>query len=422
MANAPGSFNNRRNVLIVVALIAIAIILLLLVRCRGQKPVTQPVPAPVTGTNNPPGKAPDMPAPAAAPAEVLSAATVQAPAQVPAGSAFTASWTGPNNRGDFVTIVAATAAPAAYASYKETQHGPSLELTAPIEPGKYEVRYVTGQSKTVLARASIEVLAAGAMLEAPAEVGIGAPFSVTWAGPNNTGDFVTIVPTGAPDAEYASYAETSKGSPASLTAPVKAGEFEVRYVTGQAKKVLARRAIKVIEAAVTITAPERAIAGTTIDVTWTGPNNKGDYITIVASGTPDGQYANYTETSKGSPLKLLTPIMKGAAELRYMTGQGRRVLSRRTIEITPAEVTLSAPERANAGAEVSITWTGPNNTGDYITIVTKGTPDGQYAAYTETKKGSPLTVKAPAKAGEAEVRYMTGQGNKVLARAPIVVE
>jgi Ca-activated chloride channel family protein len=418
------SSSRRRNTLIAVAVLVIILLLLLLTRCKRERPAAVTPPAPVAAPSSPtPAPAPSTPVTETPPAtEVLGAATVQAPAQVAAGSVFAAAWTGPNNKGDFLTIVPEAAAPTAYASYRETQHGPSLELTAPIEAGKYEVRYVTGLSKTVLARALMEVLPAGATLDGPAEVVIGTQFQVAWAGPNNKDDFLTIVPPGAPDAEYASYAETAKGTPASLTAPVTAGDAELRYVTGQGKKVLARRAIKVIEASVSITAPGRAIAGTTIDVTWTGPNNKADYITIVAAGTPDGQYAHYTDTAKGSPLKLLMPIMNGPAELRYMTGQGRRVLARRAIEVVAAEVTLAAPPQAKAGADVSITWTGPNNTGDYITLVTKGTPDGQYAAYTETKKGSPLTVKAPAKAGDAEVRYMTGQGNKVLARVAIVIE
>lgn len=414
--------DRRRNILIAIIVIVIVLLLLLLTRCKKEKPaaVTAPTPAAPSAT---PAASPGTPAtPTTATPEVLGAAAVTAPSQVAAGSVFIAAWTGPNNKGDFVTIVAESAAPAAYASYRETQHGPTVELTAPIEPGKYEVRYVTGHSKTVLARAAVEVTPAGATLDGPAEVTIGAAFTAAWTGPNNTGDYISIAPAGAPDAEYTSYADTSKGSPASLAAPVKAGDAELRYITGQGKKVLARRAIKVIEASVSITAPAQATAGTTIDVAWTGPNNKGDYITIVAAGTPDGQYANYTDTSKGPPLKILVPIMTGTAELRYMTGQGRRVLARRAIEVVAAEVTLSAPPQAKAGSDVSITWTGPNNSGDYITIVTKGTPDGQYAAYTNTTKGSPLTVKAPAKTGEAEVRYMTGQGNKVLARVPVVIE
>jgi Ca-activated chloride channel family protein len=115
------------------------------------------------------------------------------------------------------------------------------------------------------------------------------------------------------------------------------------------------------------------------------------------------------------------PILAGSAELRYMTGQGNRVLARRPIRIAAAEVRLAAPAECAAGAAVSITWTGPNHPGDYITIVAKGTPDEQYAAYTETSAGSPLTVTAPSEAGEAEIRYVTGQGNKVLARVAIRV-
>ncbi len=73
------------------------------------------------------------------------------------------------------------------------------------------------------------------------------------------------------------------------------------------------------------------------------------------------------------------------------------------------------------GTPVSITWTGPNNPGDYVTVVVKGPPDGQYGAYTHTSSGSPLTVEAPKQAGEAEIRYVAGQGDKVLARIPIRV-
>ena len=91
------------------------------------------------------------------------------------------------------------------------------------------------------------------------------------------------------------------------------------------------------------------------------------------------------------------------------------------ITINAAPVTVQAPAEAKAVSDVSITWTGPNNPSDYITIVTASTPDGQYAAYTNTTAGSPLTVKLPKQTGHAEVRYMTGQGNKVLSRIPLKV-
>jgi len=161
------------------------------------------------------------------------------------------------------------------------------------------------------------------------------------------------------------------------------------------------------------------VAGTTINVTWTGPNNPGDYITLVPKETPDGQYGNYAATSNGSPLPVIMPIMSGEAELRYMTGQGGRVLGRRPIRMVAAEVSLSAAAEAAAGSTVTVTWAGPNNPGDYITVVARGTEDGQYGDYTNTNNGSPLALTAPKDPGDAELRYMTGQGGKVLARRPI---
>jgi hypothetical protein len=416
--------SRRRNILIAVAVIILAALLLLLTRCIREKPTPTPqdsrLAAPAAPT--PPRAEPpaEIPSPQE-PGEVLGAATLTAPAQLAAGAPFSVAWTGPDNRADFITIVRADAPDDAHGHYRETLHGATVELTAPIDPGAHEVRYVTGRSRTVLARLPVEVLAAAATLDAPAEVTLGSPIQNAWTGPSNEGDYITIVPSDAPDEQYGSYTETTKGSPLTLTAPTTAGDAELRYVSGQGRRVLARRPIRVAAAAVSLTAPADAIAGSTIEVIWTGPNNAGDYITVVAAATPDGQYGNYTDTSKGSPLGLLTPIMAGAAELRYMTGQGRRVLARRPITITAAEVTLSAPQSCAAGAAVSVTWTGPGHRGDYITVVPKGTPDGQYRAYTETSAGSPLSVTAPKEPGEAEVRYMTGQGNKVLARIPIQI-
>ena len=415
--------NTRRRNSIIIAPFVVALIiaiLLMLTRCLPERPANTAQSAETAPSA--PDSLPGVTVPGTAePAEVLTAATLTAPQQVAAGAVFIVAWTGPNNRGDSITIVRRDAADNTYGNYQETKQGSSLQLTAPIDPGAHEVRYVSGRSRTILGRAAIEVMPAGATLDAAAEVIIGAPFSVTWTGPNNKDDYITVVPKDARDDEYGSYTNTDKGSPLTLTAPPAADDAELRYVTGQDKKVLARRPIRIMMPDVALSAPAEAIAGTTLAVTWTGPDNAGDYITVVASTTPDGQYGNYTNTSTGSPLNLLMPIMNGDAELRYMTGQGRQVLGRRAIKIVAAQVILAAAAECAPGSDISITWTGPNNSGDYITVVARSTPDGQYAAYTNTTKGSPLTVKAPGDVGDAEIRYMTGQGNKVLARIPIKV-
>ena len=96
-----------------------------------------------------------------------------------AGKSFSAEWTGPDNVGDYLTIVRPASTAATYENYRETRHGASLELTAPIEPGEWEVRYVTAQSRTVLGKAALNVAAADAVITAADEVILGAPVSIT---------------------------------------------------------------------------------------------------------------------------------------------------------------------------------------------------------------------------------------------------
>src|SRR5688500_12342196 len=164
-----------------------------------------------------------------------------------------------------------------------------------------------------------------------------------WKGPANSGDYITVVPSGTPDGQYRNYRGTSNGSPLELTAPMEPGDAEVRYMTGTHPRVLARTSIRVVPASISLDAAEQIVAGAPVTVNWTGPNNPSDYVTIVPKTTADGQYRNYTNTAKGSPLVVLAPIHAGAAEIRYMSGQGAKVLARRAINIVPAEISLQVP-------------------------------------------------------------------------------
>jgi Ca-activated chloride channel family protein len=113
------------------------------------------------------------------------------------------------------------------------------------------------------------------------------------------------------------------------------------------------------------------------------------------------------------------PIDPGPAEIRYMSGQGARVLARRPILAVAPKVTLHAPARAPAGSMVTVEWTGPKNNGDYLTIVPKSARDGTSFQTAPAARGSPSKLGGPAAPGACEVRYMSGQGNRVLARVDL---
>lgn len=415
--------NRRKTTLVVVFLIVVAL-LLLLFRCPRTKPLpVTPDAVPRAVTTPAPAPAPTAPTVAAPETpEVLTAATIQAPAQVGAGAVFAVTWTGPNNDADYLTIVRKDKPDTATGIYALTRSGSPLQMTAPIEPGDdWELRYVAAKSRKVLGRATLVVTPAGATLTAADSVPLDTPLSITWTGPGNAGDFITIVASDAPDRKYGAYTLTNQGSPLKVTAPAETGDAEVRYVTGQGAKVLARRAVKITTPNVALSAPAEAIAGSNVAVTWTGPGNDGDYITVVPKTKPDGQHENYATLGSGSPLKLRMPMEPGEAELRYMTGRGAKVIGRRSIRVVAAEVSLSAPASAAANSAIAVRWTGPANDGDYVTIVPRGVPDNQHGNYALTNKPSPLTIPALKEPGEAELRYVSGQGNKVLARRPITI-
>ncbi|HEU5079071.1 MAG TPA: hypothetical protein VFT72_07645 [Opitutaceae bacterium] len=419
---------SKRPVLIAILLLLVVLLIALLSRCsRRETPVVNlgAKNEMVAATENAePGAPPLVVQPPAATTErteKLTPATIEIPQSVVAGAPVSVHWTGPNNPDDYITIVAPDAPPAKYDHYTATSAGSPLEVTAPIQPGRYEVRYIAERSKTVLGRAQLDVTPAGATLDAVDEVLLGSQVSVAWTGPDNEGDYVTIVPANTPDGRHENYAYTAHKSPVSILVPPTAGAAELRYMTGQGNRVLARRPLRIVAPKITLDAPDRAVEGTAVSIQWTGSANRSDYITIVPADAPDGRYANYTQVEKPGQVSVLAPVETGKAEIRFMTGVGNKVLERRAIFISPAEVTLDAPATAAPGEAVTIKWTGPNNSGDYLTIVPQSASDEKYGDYADTHVGNTVTIKAPKEPGIAEIRYVSAQKHKIFGRREIRV-
>ena len=262
-----------------------------------------------------------------------------------------------------------------------------------------------------------------ATIEAPESVPAGSVFPVSWKGPDNKGDYLTIVPADAKDGVDGNYVYTRQGSPCELTAPVRPGSCEIRYraATGE---ILGRASIEVTKVDATLKATEEIVAGAEFLVEWTGPNNKGDYITIVPKAAEEGSYKSYAYTGNGSPAKIRALSEAGEAEIRYVTGRHQITLASIPVTILEAEALVLGPEAVEAGASFEVTWKGPNNKDDFITIAKRDDPEGTYQsyAYTKNSKIGAVSIIAPEEPGDSyEIRYVEGQEDKTIARAPIVV-
>ena len=349
-------------------------------------------------------------------------AQVSGPASVPVGSAFKAAWQGPDSRNDYIAIAHKSDKDLHNVDYAYTKNGSPARLTAPAEPGEYELRYVHHHSGTVIGRADIEVTPVQASLQAPASADVAAEFEVTWQGPAYKVDYISIARPDQRPSSHVNYTYTREGNPLKLRAPSDPGTYEVRYILGRGRKLLAKTTIGIKAVGAAVQAPDSADVATEFDVTWQGPANKSDYISIARPDQRPSSHVNYTYTREGSSLKLRAPSDPGTYEVRYILGRGRRLLAKTTIEIKAVSASVQAPDSADVATEFEVTWQGPANKEDYISIARPDQRPGSHVNYTYTRKGNPLKLRAPSDPGTYEVRYILGRGRKLLAKKTIRIE
>lgn len=257
-----------------------------------------------------------------------------------------------------------------------------------------------------------------ATIDAPEMAEAGTVIEITWTGPNNTSDYITIVKPEAKDADYGVYSRTSSGTTLKLQAPDALGSHEIRYVQNEDKKVLARQTIELTPVEATVSGPDRIGAGGTIEVQWTGPNSPSDYITVVEVGAPDDEYNDYARTNSGSPLRFLVPDGLGNYEIRYILNISKRVLASQPLTIEPVSARLELKNTAVPGGKATVEWTGPNNQSDYVTVVPKGASADKYLDYARTNSGSPVSIQIPEELGDYELRYILNSSKRILASLP----
>jgi len=99
------------------------------------------------------------------------------------------------------------------------------------------------------------------------------------------------------------------------------------------------------------------------------------------------------------------------------------VVNEHPTTIVPQEemqkVVLHAPEAAVAGSTIDVSWTGPGYNGDFIGIGRVGKMEQPYLNYVYTNVGNPVDLQLPTEAGDYEIKYFVGQGEKVLVKVPI---
>lgn len=257
--------------------------------------------------------------PADAPALVKLSATPQTPK---AGGRFTAAWSGYDTRaGDFLTLTLPETPPGGGTATQLAAGAANAALTAPEEPGDYELRYIQRGTNKVAGRLTVTVAPSEASVRAPAMVGGNQPFAVQWTGPKNPGDTLALFDAQSTQNAQLAYADTRQGSPAKLLAPAQSGEYEVRYVA-PGGKVLASQRVTVTMEPVSLSAPASVKRGQAFTVTVNGTPGPADFVNLAPAGSHRDTHLAYKYPKDGRTMKFTAPAAPGEYELRYFAGAG----------------------------------------------------------------------------------------------------
>lgn len=176
------------------------------------------------------------------------------------------------------------------------------------------------------------------------------------------------------------------------------------------------------EPEVTLTAPESATVGAYVEIRWQGEAiHPRDLVTLVPADAAPDTRGDYVRVANEASARLQAPGQPGSYEARYIASATGRAVASAPIQLTEAELMISGPESAAAGANVAVEWTDTIYPRDQVTIVPADAPDSAVGDYLRASNLLAGTLQAPAEPGVYELRYVLDSDGRVLARSPIEI-
>lgn len=343
---------------------------------------------------------------------------------VAGGGAWVRTW-GVPERGGWVAVSTPGAAADAYLLLTRVQHG-ITEFWAPLPdvPQTLELQVLVEAAPgvlQVLGSTPLETVQPVVRIDSPDRAEARTPMTLAWSGPGHQGDVITVVPEGAAPTSYViCIAADAAAATAAVPAPVVPGRYSVHFVSSWGR-VLERRPLEVFEVLATINAAEQAAPSVALAVGWTGPDGADDFLSIAPAEAASQDYISWAPTSSGSPLELQSPSAAGTYEIRYVRGLDGEVLAREALEVVHTPIRVEAPETVDAGTRFPVTWHGTSAAGDLIAVARVGAAAGRWFDFAYVGGEHSLTLAAPFKPGQYELRYLSGSGLEILAARPLRV-
>lgn len=173
--------------------------------------------------------------------------TVKGPEKLKVGSDLEVLWTGPGGPGDIIGVYGNNdQGKLTLVSFTNDVSKSPARLLAPDFPGTYRIRYVTGQSKRILAETRLRITDVKAEVSTKKRVNGGKEFEVNFSGPKNRLDVIALFDYENPERpERVNYKPVGHTQSVFLKAPLKPGLYQVRYLLGKSQRTLAKTWVRV---------------------------------------------------------------------------------------------------------------------------------------------------------------------------------
>lgn len=173
-------------------------------------------------------------------------AQIEAPSTANSGDVINFTARGPVDTRNWIGFAAKGSPISSYVDYvRPSEQSTSVQLSAPAQPGDYEIRYVLNEDQRILASHPIKIVDGPVQLDVPATVTAGSEVTITSAGPASAKNWIGFAPQGSEPGAYLDYVEVNAATMSfELTAPKEPGQYELRYVL-DSKRILLSKPVTV---------------------------------------------------------------------------------------------------------------------------------------------------------------------------------
>jgi len=303
--------------------------------------------------------------------------------------------------------------------------GAAYTLRLPSKAGTIQISlYKTSQQKgsIVFAQKIITLKNAPITIQADKQIIAGNRLDLTWQAPKGLNGFINIQKVDETVNYHAQpHIDTSNKQEGTLRIPSLEGNYILRWYSRHDRQILSELPIELIGSKIMIIAPDRAMAGKKLPLSWQSPTGLDAFINIQASNkVADYKATPYVYINDDYSADLQLPNEAGNYILRWYDRNSREILTQHPITLTGSIITIQAPKEALVGAEIAIKWRSPKNLDAFINLqLVDEKADYNATPYIYTSKKQQGKMQMPDQTGDYILRWYNRTDHEMLAETKI---